>query len=80
MQKNIISSWGAKSFINKMIIDNNDVTYNLLIHKEYMFELKYGPLNHYIPPCKKCVLIYNLDTFLNNQAILILENVMSDKC
>jgi hypothetical protein len=52
------------SFINKMIIDNNNVNYILLSHTGYTPEFQFFPAQDMIPPCKKCSLIYNLNSVL----------------
>ena len=69
-------SWGCMSFINKMIIDNNNVNYILLSHKEYTHEFKFLAAQMMIPPCKKCFLIYNLNSELDNASVDIINNIL----
>lgn len=50
--------------------------YNLLSHKGYMHEFKFLAAQHMIPLCKKCSLIYNLNSKLDNVSIDVINNVL----
>jgi hypothetical protein len=76
--KNIVMSWGCMSFINKMIIDNNNVNYILVSHKGYTHEFNFLPAQMMIPPCNKCFLIYNLNSELDNLSVDVINNILDN--
>jgi hypothetical protein len=74
--KNIVLSWGAISYLNKIIICNKNINYVLLTHKDYVHEFKFISINNMIPSCKNCFIIYNLETSLNKESEIILDKIM----
>ena len=75
--KNIVTSWGCNSYINKMIIDNKNINYFLLIHKGYTHELPYLSLLDMIPPCKNVVIVFELNSNLDELNYNVLNNAMT---
>jgi hypothetical protein len=76
--KNIIISWGCMSYMNKMIITNTNINYILLTHKEYTHEFNFIPASGMIPPCNKCILIYNLNSELDETTYDIFNNILNN--
>jgi len=77
--KNIVVSWGCISYINKMIIENTNINYILLSHKGYTHEFNFLTIWDMVPPCKKCFLIYNLESFLEDSTYKLINDVLEKK-
>jgi hypothetical protein len=56
----LITSWGCISYINKILIHNENVKILLLSHIGYTHEFAFLPLYDIIPSCSKLKFIFNL--------------------
>jgi hypothetical protein len=71
--KTIVTSWGCISWINRIIIDNNNLNYILLSHNGYTHEFPFCYINYFIPSCKNCSIVYNLPSEFNDEVKSNLE-------
>ena len=76
--KNIVISYGCMSYMNKMIIKNTNINYILLTHKEYTHEFNFIPALCMIPPCNNCILVYNLNSELDETSCNVLNNLLNN--